>query len=284
MKSRGLSLKKTESNIEIFKPGAKFDYLGFRFIHTNIKHKAIDNGKYTKFRWHDPFLSLRGHQNARVRSGLLILVRPKSYQKIKSDIRKLLSPKICPLPVSLIIDKINKWLRGIVNYYGLTKSTRYQLKILDYFIYKRLGKILLRKFGSKPGVRSFIRRRFIKGAGSKSTYSAENKDLLLTTEIQPYGNRPLGSLCFKPSRFLYNIYLDSEKILELTDDKIKLISQQKLLFGREFSLPEFRLLLLIAQKRVCTLCHTKITASQIEKTSAIQIDHNPRIHTIKVEL
>ena len=283
IKSRGLSLKKANSDIEIFKPGSKFDYLGFRFIYTNIKHKALNKGKYTKFSWYSPFISLRGHVSAKSRSGLLMLMSPAVYKKIKNDIRMLLSPKICPSPVSFIIDKVNCLLQGVCKYYGVTRTIRSQLKVLDYYIYKRFKKILYRKFGSKPGVRSFVRQKFVKFKKGKYRYTSEGKDLLLTTDVKPNGNLSIIQLCYKPERFFYNNYLDSEKILELSDGKLRLICQQKLLFGREFSLSEFRMLLFIAQNRVCTICHKEIAEDSVLQKSTVQIDHNPRLHIIKLE-
>jgi hypothetical protein len=113
--------------------------------------------------------------------------------------------------VSIIINKINNWLHKICKYYGLTKNTRYQLKFLDYYIYKRFRKILCRKFGSKPGVQSFVKQKFIKWKKNKYRYASKNKILALTTDIKPNLNSSLTNFDAKPSNFFYDIYLNSKK-------------------------------------------------------------------------
>jgi len=134
---RGLSLKNEESiDVQEFSPGKSIEYLGFKFLFTAYKNPKFAISKFTKVR-PDPFVILRNKFSNYSRSGLLVLIRQKSFKKAVFKIKTILSRKNIPLSVELLIERVNAILRGIVNYYGHFQSTRVQLKQLDNLIYKR---------------------------------------------------------------------------------------------------------------------------------------------------
>jgi hypothetical protein len=134
---RGLSLKNEESiDVQEFSPGKSIEYLGFKFLFTAYKNPKFALSKFTKVR-PDPFVILRNKFSNYSRSGLLVLIRQKSFKKAVFKIKTILSRKNIPLSVELLIERVNAILRGIVNYYGHFHSTRVQLKQLDNLIYKR---------------------------------------------------------------------------------------------------------------------------------------------------
>jgi len=135
--NHGLSLK-NEKNVDVqeFSPGKSLEYLGFKFLFTAYKNPKFALSKFTKVR-PDPFIILRNKFSNYSRSGLLVLIRQKSFKKAIFKIQTILSRKNIPLSVKLLIERVNAMLRGTVNYFGHFHSTRLQLKQLDHLIYKR---------------------------------------------------------------------------------------------------------------------------------------------------
>lgn len=135
--NRGLSLKNEKSvEVQEFSPGKFLEYLGFKFLYTTHKNPKFALSKFTKVR-PDPFIILRNKFSNYSRSGLLVLIRQKSFKKAVFKIKTILSLKNTPLSVKLLIERVNEMLRGTVNYFGHFQSTRFQLKQLDNLIYKR---------------------------------------------------------------------------------------------------------------------------------------------------
>jgi hypothetical protein len=135
--NHGLSLKNEKSvDVQEFSPGKSFEYLGFKFLFTNYKNPKFALSKFTKVRA-DPFIILKNKFSDYSRSGLLVLIRQKSFKRAIFKIKTILSRKNIPLSVKLLIERVNAMLRGTVNYFGHFQSTRVQLKQLDHLIYKR---------------------------------------------------------------------------------------------------------------------------------------------------
>ncbi len=160
LKEKGLSLKKKENFIFEFKPGVSFDYLGFRFIYTSYKSKKLNNGRFTRNDYMKPFQTIRGATSAKDRSGLLIIIQPQSFKNCCNKIRKILSRSNSTLSINELIKQYNSAIRGIVNYFGLTETTRTQLRYLNYLGYRFFRKLLLQKFSSAPKVHGFIRAKY----------------------------------------------------------------------------------------------------------------------------
>ena len=160
LKDRGLSLKGKEDLVEVFLPEAKFEFLGFRFQFANYKNSKINRGKYTRYSFSEPFTALRGLQMARYRDGLFITIRPKSYKSMILKFKLLFACSRVGLPVETLIKDYNEWLTGVVTYFGITRSTRIQLMKLNHFAYFKFKKLLLRKFSSKPKLRTFLREKY----------------------------------------------------------------------------------------------------------------------------
>jgi DNA modification methylase len=137
LRNRGLNLKNEKSvDVQKFSPGKSLEYLGFKFLFTAYKNPKFALSKFTKVR-PDPFIILKNKFSNHSRSGLLVLIRQKSFKKAVFKIKTILSRKNIPLSVKLLIERVNAMIRGIVNYYGHFQSTRVQLKQLDNLIYKR---------------------------------------------------------------------------------------------------------------------------------------------------
>jgi hypothetical protein len=135
--NHGLSLKNEKSvDVQEFSPGKSLEYLGLKFLFTNYKNPKFAFSKFTKIRA-DPFIILKNKLSDYSRSGLLVLIRQKSFKKAIFKIKTILSRKNIPLSVKLLIERVNAMLRDTVNYFGHFKSTCLQLKRLDYLIYKR---------------------------------------------------------------------------------------------------------------------------------------------------
>jgi hypothetical protein len=135
--NHGLSLKNEKSvDVQEFSPGKSLEYLGFKFLFTNYKNPKFALSKFTKVRA-DPFIILKNKFSDYSRSGLLVLIRQKSFKRAIFKIKTILSRKNIPLSVKLLIERVNAMLRGTVNYFGHFQSTRVQLKQLDHLIYKR---------------------------------------------------------------------------------------------------------------------------------------------------
>lgn len=184
LKDRGLSLKGKEDLVEVFLPEAKFEFLGFRFQFANYKNSKINRGKYTRYSFSEPFMVLRGFQMARYRDGLFITIRPKSYKSMILKFKLLFARSRVGLPVETLIKDYNEWLTGVVTYFGITRSTRIQLMKLNHFAYFKFKKLLLRKFSSKPKLRTFLREKyFTSDYLVKDGYTIQLK----VQDVIPYG-------------------------------------------------------------------------------------------------
>jgi hypothetical protein len=186
LKDRGLNLKEKETSIGVFLPGAKFEFLGFQFQFANSK---INRGKCIFYSFLKPLMVLKGLHAARYRDSLFITICPKSYKLIMLKFKSLFTRNRVGLSVEILIKNYNEWLTGIVTYFGVTRSTRIQLMKFDNLAYLKFKELLLRKFSSKPKVRTFVRKKYF-----TSNYLIKNGDTiqLKVQDIIPYEG---GAFC-----------------------------------------------------------------------------------------
>ena len=260
LKSKGLKIKDKDNSSFWFKPGVSFDYLGFRFIYTNSKSEKLNKGKYTANKYVDPYSTVRGSTSAKDRSGLLVLVCPKSFKGCCDKIRDILARSNSTLSVNELIKRYNTSLRGMMNYFGITRTTRTQLRYLDNLGYRWFRRLLLQKFSSTPGLHGKI---------TKSYYTDDwrvihNKETQIRTDdLKPFGNLPFSNTRRSDDVLSSNIYLDQSKLNNHEANTIKRISQQKLLQRRELSRKEYQQLLAASQQWVCTICEKPLTETSL---------------------
>ena len=205
LKSKGLTIKDKDNSSFWFKPGVSFDYLGFRFIYTNSKSEKLNKGKYTANKYVDPYSTIGGRTSAKDRSGLLVLVGPKSFKGCRDKIRDILARSNSTLSVNELIKRYNMSLRGIVNYFGITRTTRTQLRYLDNLGYRWFRRLLLQKFSSTPGLHGNI---------TKSYYTSDwrvkhNKETQIKTDdLKSSCNLPFGNTRRSYDVLSSNVYLD----------------------------------------------------------------------------
>ena len=209
LKSRGLSLIKSTGNVKVFCPGNSFKYLGFEFCYPDYKKglKKLNNGRFTKYRWN--ITSKCNHRvSAYHRSNPYIKINTEKLLLIKDKIRKLFVRSLVSEPLNTIINRNNSLIRGVCNYYSISRECRIQLDALEPYFYRKLWKVVEQKFKSKPKKISFIKSEFIR----KGRFVYKRAIQLKPYDIKPYSS--LNILWLRtPQKILdLNIYLDKENI------------------------------------------------------------------------
>jgi Mor family transcriptional regulator len=204
LKSKGLKIKNKDDSSFWFKPSVSFDYLGFRFIYTNSKSEELNKRKFTASKYVDPYSNTPARTSAKGRCRLLVLVCPKSFKRCRDKIRNILARSNSTLSVEELIKRYNMSLRGIINYFGINRTTRIQLRYIDNLGYLWFRRLLLQKFSSTPGLHANI---------TKSYYSDDwrvkhnKKTQIKTNDFKPFSNT-LRSY----DKLNSNIYLDQLKL------------------------------------------------------------------------
>jgi Mor family transcriptional regulator len=237
LKSKGLEIKDKNNSSFWFKPGVSFDYLGFRFIYTNSKSEKLNKGKYTANKYVDPYSTLRDRTSAKSRSGLLVLVCSKSIKGCRDKIRDILARSNSTLSVDELVKRYNTTLRGIMNYFGITRTTRMQLGYLDNLGYRWFRRLLLQKFSSTPGLHGNVTKLYYTDDW-RVKYAKETQ--IKTDDLKPFGNLPFANTRRCYDVLSSNIYLDQLKLDHHEASVIKRICQQKLLQRQELSRKEYR--------------------------------------------
>ena len=129
-------------------------------MYTNSKSEKLNKAKYTANTYVDPYSTFRGRTSAKDRRRLLVLVRPKSFKRCRDKIRDILDRSNSTLSVNELIKRYNSTLRGIMNYFGITRTTRTQLRYLDNLGYRWFRRLLLQKFSSTPGLHGKITKSY----------------------------------------------------------------------------------------------------------------------------
>lgn len=273
LNQRGLEIK----NASIFqgrrfKPGASFDYLGFTFKYPNLNSVSFDKGKYTKLEF-NPMSVADGTLSRYSRSGPYLLVKSSSLKKLKNSIRVQFSKKNGYFSVKMMIDKVNTVLRGFLNYYNITATTKKQLLPINNLLHKLFYKYLLRKFSSVPKIYSFIKMNFI----DQNRFKDENRVLLRVSDINPLESVALVFIAPSNEFLTANIYVDQDTIDRKIESQLALKRIFKLSYGRQLSRQELIYLLHEYQENICLHCLKKIELDNEQ----IELDHLPSISELK---
>ena len=158
---RGLEIKNSSVfQGKRFKPGSSIKYLGFSFKYPNLNKASFDRGKYAKLEFSP--MSIANKTFTRYsRSGPYLLIQKQYMKKLKDSLKIQLNRKNSYLLVEIVIDQVNTILRGALNYYNVTATTKKQLLPLNGLLHKLFYKYLLRKFSSTPKIYFFIRTNFV---------------------------------------------------------------------------------------------------------------------------
>lgn len=222
LKSKGLRIKDNDNRSFWFNPGVSFDYLGFRFIYANSKSKKFNKEKYTANKYLDPYNRIRTRASVKDRSGLLVLVSPKSFKGCCDKIRDILARSQSTLSVDKLIKRYNMRLHGIMNYFGITRTTRTQLRYLNYLGHRRFRRLLLQKFSSTPRLHSNITKLYY----TDDWRVKHNKDIQIKTDdLLPFGNLPFSNTCRSYELLSSNIYLDKLKLSNHEANVTKCVSR-----------------------------------------------------------
>ena len=95
-----------------------------------------------------------------------------------------------------------------MNYFGITRTTRTQLRYLDYLGYRWFRRLLLQKFSSTPGLH---------GKTTKLYYTDDwrvkfNREAQIKTDdLKSFANLPFASTRSNYDKLSSNIYLDQLK-------------------------------------------------------------------------
>lgn len=206
LKDRGLSLKQKKKFIGIFSPEATFEFFGFQFQFAICKNSKITKGKDTRHSLVTQAKLLKGFQIERHRHSSFITICPQSYKLIMLKFKSLFARNKVGFSVETLIKDYNKWLVSVVTYFGLTRTTWIQLTKFNHLAYLKFKKLLLRKFSSKPKLKTFLYEKYFNldyllKDGVIIQLKAQN---LFSHKIGPFHNFRAILSVFKP-----NIYLHS---------------------------------------------------------------------------
>jgi len=270
---RGLKVKNSSTfQGKRFKPGSCIEYLGFKFKYPDLNKSSFDKGKYTKLAF-NPLSIADGTFSRYSRSGPFLLIQNRRLKKLKDSLKIQLNRKNTYLPVELMIDQINTILRGALNYYSLTSSTKNQLLPLNNLLHKLFYKYLLRKFSSKPKIYTFIKTNF----RNQNRFVSKNKVLLRVTDVNPFESVPLVFIAPGNEFLVANPYVDQDIIDKKIKNNLRLQRVSKLSYGRKLSKQELIYLLFEYQKGICPHCLKEI---QLDNES-FELDHFPSISELK---
>lgn len=261
--------------------------LNQNFYHTNTSHENYENLLRDECRdyfetidsWHqalkafesqikpDVFISKNATEPTKEANKLILSYFYLVSKLIRNNKKKILTNRILALNIP-----------GMVNYFGLTQTTRTQLKYLNYLGYRFFRKLLLQKFSSTPKVYNFIRANYY--TTDWRVFDDKEKQLK-TSDIKVNGNIPLSSTRLNETTLMANIYLDKIKWDKYEADQIKQIARHKMLQHHEFSLEEFRWLLAASQNWTCKICLKRLTNTELSTAKEVEIDHFPAVHEIK---
>ena len=270
---RGLEVKNSSVfQGKRFKSGSSIEYLGFKFKYPNLNKSNFDKGKYTKLGF-NPMSVADGTFSRYSRSGPYLLIQNRRLKKLKDSLKIQLNRKNSYLPVELMIDQVNTILRGALNYYNLTSSTKNQLLSLNDLLHKLFYKYLLRKFSSKPKIYTFIRINF----RNQNRFVSKNKVLLRVGDVNPFESVPLVFIAPGNEFLVANPYVDQDIIDKKIENNLSLQRVCKLSYGRNLSKQELIYLLLEYQKGICPHCLKEIDLDN----ELVELDHFPSISELK---
>jgi hypothetical protein len=142
------------------------------------------------------------------RSKPYLLVKKQCLKKLKDSLKIQLSRRNSYISIEIMIDKVNTLLRGALNYYNLTRTTKKQLLPLNNLLHKLFYKYLLRKFSSTPKIYTFIKTNFT----NQNRFIAKNKSLLKVSDINPFKSVPLVFIAPTNKFLMANVYINQNII------------------------------------------------------------------------
>lgn len=269
LQSRGLELQKPTNNIKVFCPGTSFKYLGFEFCFPDYKRnsKKLNKGRFTKYRY-DITAMCNYRYSEYHRSNPYIKIDTNKFAKIKLKARKLFARSLASEPLNTIINKQNSFIRGICNYYSISRECRMQLDLLEPFFYKRMWKTVKQKFGSKPKKVSFIKSEFIQ----KGRFCYKRAIQLKPSDVKPYSSQNI--FWIRPSQKFLNLnkYLDWKAIDEFNRKKRIGLSLNPLRYDTAFDKQELHEILIEHQDGLCPICFKSLSHDLTK-----ELDHEPSI-------
>jgi retron-type reverse transcriptase len=273
LKFRGLNLVKSRGNISVFCPGNSFEYLGFKFCFPDYKRnlKKLNNGRFTKYRY--DITSMCNHRvSAYHRSNPYIKIITKKLVLIKDKARKLFSRSLASDSLNVIINKNNSFIRGICNYYSISRECRLQLNTLEPYLYRKFWKVVKQKFGSKPKKITFIKSKFIHN--NRFTYKKAIQ--LKPCDIKPYSS--LNISWIRPSQKILNsnIYVDKEEIESFNRKKRIGFNLNLINYYNVYKKQELHGILVEHQDGLCPVCF-----EMLSHDSKKELDHKPSIWQLR---
>ena len=269
LQSRGLELKNPTNNIKVFCPGTSFKYLGFKFCFPDYKRssKKLNKGRFTKYIY-DITAMCNYRYSEYHRSNPYIIIDTGKFAETKLKARKLFVRSLASEPLNTIINKQNSFIRGICNYYSISRECRMQLDSLEPFFYKQMWKIVKQKFGSKPKKVSFIKSEFIQ----KGRFCYKRAIQLKPSDVDPYSS--LNIYWIRPSQKFLNLnkYLDWKAIDEFNRKKRIGLSLNPLRYDTAFDKQELHEIFIEHQDGLCSICFESLSHG-----STKELDHEPSI-------
>ena len=273
LKFRGLSLVKSTGNLNVFCPGNSFEYLGFSFCFPDYKRnlKKLNNGRFTKYRY--DITSMCNHRiSAYQRSNPYIKIITKKLALIKDKARKLFVRSLANDSLNVIINKNNSLIKGIYNYYSISRECRLQLNGLEPYFYRKFWKVVKQKFGSKPKKISFIKSQFIRNG----RFVYKRAIQLKPCDIKLHSS--LNILWFRtPQKILdLNIYVDEEEIERFNRKKRIGLNLNPLNYHSIYKKQELHEILVEHQDFLCPVCFKALTYD-----SKKELDHEPSVRQLR---
>jgi hypothetical protein len=167
--------------------------------------------------------------SAKERSGLLVLVCPKYFKKCRDKIRCILARCNSTWSVDKLIKRYNTSLHVIMNCFGITRTTRTQLRYIDSLGYRWFRRLLLQKFSSTPSLHTNI---------TKSYYTDDwrlkhnEKTQVKTGDLKPCNNTRRSYKVLNSNIYLNqlkhnnNITTTCQTFLKITDQTLKNTNSQ----------------------------------------------------------
>ena len=269
LKSRGLNLVKSKGNISVFCPGNSFEYLGFEFCFPDYKRnlKKLNNGRFTKYRY--DITSMCNHRiSAYHRSNPYLKIITKKLAGIKDKARKLFVRSLASNPLNVIINKNNSLIRGICNYYSISRECRLQLNTLEPYLYRKFWKVVKQKFRSKPKKIAFIKSQFIRNGRFISKRAIQLKPC----DVKPYSSLNIFWIRIPQKILNLNIYIDKEEIESFNRKKRIGLNFNPLNYYNIFKKQELNEILVEHQDGFCPVCFETLSHS-----SKKELDHEPSV-------
>lgn len=207
------------------------------------------------------------------RSNPYIKITAERLVLIKDKARKLFVRSLVSQPLNTIINRNNSLIRGVCNYYSISRECRLQLNALEPYFYRQLLKIVKKKFGSKPKKISFIKSQFIRKGRFvyKRAIQIKPCDVKLNSSLNVCWVRTAENI------FHLNIYMDKEIIEAFKRKKRIGINLNPLNCYNDFNKQELHEILIEYQDRLCPICLEELK----HKTTAKELDHEPSIYQLR---